>query len=224
MIVKLYFSKSCSQPGLLSIFGWYPCNHRTNSKWLYPVWWGAELFFRNRLQIIHPQHRQRRELWPPAAPGTKVSSPQPFTHRTKGPEQNWNVNRFLPEAKDALSRKIMCWQVFTINGQVSKPSNSTLPHQHVRIPVPSSPENPLAWSSEQDGCEAPLSLPSCQLVPFPSINLSSLQILIFWILAFGGIGHTSLALVTPLSRKPSPAIWALIIMYTQLIRSREITD
>lgn len=54
------------------------------------------------------------------------------------------------------------------------------------------PKNLLAQSSEQDGFEAPLGLPSSQRAPSWPITLVLLQTQTFWVLAFGSVRHTNL--------------------------------
>ena len=73
---------------LMVVLLWvYPCNHRTRSNWSYPVQWDTKLSVRDnrpKPHVMQPKHTQRRKLWPPVAPGTKV--PPTSWHPTTIPE------------------------------------------------------------------------------------------------------------------------------------------
>lgn len=71
------------------------------------------------------KHVQRRALWSPAVPGTKVLS---LNQRTRTQP---NLNAGTPsDTNNLLSRKIRCWCPVTKNGQAPRFPNYNLPHQH----------------------------------------------------------------------------------------------
>lgn len=75
------------------------CSCRASSKWSYPVCWEAKLFLgqQNRTVGHAPTHEQRRELWSPAAPKTRVLPQHPPSQNqrtwTWTKLEHWNTFR-----------------------------------------------------------------------------------------------------------------------------------
>lgn len=121
------------------------------------------------IQVMQLKPGQRRELWPPAAPGSKASCPRPapWNQGTRTSLEHRNPSRSqgsVVREEPVLTPLYHKW-----------PSSQVLQLQLVPPALAHTcspgPLKPLTQSSEQDGFEAP----SYWLASSPSINLSLVQ-------------------------------------------------